>query len=240
MRPIRSVNRTSRLSSLIIALLLLFAVHPEEGRAQQQVPADTEFVASSQGRVYYWVGCSAWTNLRKSNLRFFESRAAAEGAGYTQSRSRGCAGPDGARDVAPDHCQVARIIDGDTFACASGVRVRLLLIDAPETSQESFGLRAKLALEELVPEGSAVRLRYNVQKVDRYGRALAHVYSDGTWVNRVLLRTGYALVTVYPPNVRGVETLRAAADSARQESAGLWRLDGFTCTPAEHRRRECR
>lgn len=175
--------------------------------------------------MYYWVGCSAWARLEKANLRFFESREAAERAGYTPSRSRGCSGPDAARDVAPDSCLVARIIDGDTFACASGARVRLLLIDAPETSQGSLGLRSKLALEELIPEGEAVRLRYDVQQLDRYGGALAHVYCDGTWVNRVLVRTGYAVVSVYPPNVRGVEALRAAADSARQESAGSggWR-----------------
>jgi micrococcal nuclease len=29
-------------------------------------------------------------------------------------------------------CDVARILDGDTFVCASGVRVRLRAIDAPE------------------------------------------------------------------------------------------------------------
>lgn len=228
------------MKALALALLLQFAFPPSTAGAQTQVPADAAFVASSQGRVYYWVGCSAWTGLKKSNLRFFKTKQAAENAGYTPSRSRGCAGPETSGDAAPDQCLVARIIDGDTFTCASGTRVRLLLIDAPETSQGSLGLRSKLALQEMVTEGSPVRLRYDVQKMDRYGRALAHVYSNGSWVNHALVRNGYAIVSVYPPNVRGVESLRAAADSARQEEAGLWRLNGFTCTPAEHRRRECR
>lgn len=205
----------------------------------QTVPPDARYVASSQGHVYYWVGCDSWTDLERSNLRFFEDRAAAEAAGYRPSRSRGCAGPPPA-SMTPDVCAVARIVDGDTFVCRSGVRVRLLLIDAPETSQGSFGLRSRLALEELVPEGTVVSLEYDVQPRDRYGRALAHVYADSVWVNRAMVRRGYALVSVYPPNVRGVETLRAAADSARTEEVGLWRLDGFRCQPVDYRRGLCR
>lgn len=236
----RTSHPVSRVRFTLAVILTAFALAPVPVEAQLQVPSDAEYVASSQGRVYYWVGCSAWTRLKASNLRFFESTQQAEEAGYTPSRSRGCAGPDdGARDRAPDLCVVQRVVDGDTFACRSGVRVRLLLIDAPESSQGGFGLRAKLALEELTPEGRAVELRYDVQESDRYGRALAHVYSDGLWVNRALVRDGYALVAVYPPNVRGVEAMRAAADSARAEEAGLWRLEGFRCVPADHRRGRC-
>ena len=223
---------------LLLALLALPAGLPGPVVGQDPVPPDAEYVASSRGRVYYWVGCSAWTRLKESNLRFFESREDAEAAGYTPSRSRGCAGPPPA-STTPESCVVARIVDGDTFACQSGVRVRLLLIDAPETSQDSYGLRAKLALEELAPTGSRVGLEYDVQPRDRYGRVLAHVFMDSVWVNRAMARRGYALISVYPPNVRGVEVLRAAADSARTEEVGLWRIGGFECAPADHRRGRC-
>lgn len=206
-----------------------------DSAVSQTLPAGAEYVASSRGQVYYWVGCDAWTDLKKSNLRFFDDREAAEAAGYRPSR----AGPPPA-SLTPEACAVARIVDGDTFVCRCGFRVRLLLIDAPETSQGSFGLRSTLALEELVPGGTVVTLRYDVQPRDRYGRALAHVYTDSVWVNRAMVRRGYALVSVYPPNVRGVEALRAAADSARTEEAGLWRLEGFRCRPGEYRRGLCR
>lgn len=223
----------------LIAALFAVAACSTGAAAQVEVPESARYVASSQGRVYYWVGCSAWRRLKPANLRFFRSREQAREAGYTPSRSRGCAGPEDAAVRTPDRCVVDRVIDGDTFVCASGVRVRLLLIDAPERSQADYGLRASLALEELVPAGSPVRLRYDVARTDRYGRALAHVYADSLWVNRALVRRGYALVAVYPPNVRGVETLRAAADSARAESVGLWRIGGFECPPADRRRGRC-
>lgn len=224
--------------ALAIGVLALLVVMPSGACGQVQVPPEAEYVASSRGRVYYWVGCSAWTRLKESNLRFFESRQQAEAAGYTPSRSRGCAGPPPA-SATPRSCTISRIVDGDTFACQSGVRVRLLLIDAPETSQGSYGLRSKLALEELAPAGSHVALRYDVQPLDRYGRVLAQVFMDSVWVNRAMVRRGYALISVYPPNVQGVEALRAAADSARTEEVGLWGIGGFECAPADHRRGRC-
>ncbi len=60
--------------------------------------AQGEYVASSRGRVYYWVGCSAWKTLSKANLRWFRTAKEAETAGYTPSAARGCAGPAGARE----------------------------------------------------------------------------------------------------------------------------------------------
>jgi len=85
-----------------------------------------------------------------------------------------------------------------------------------------------------------VRLEFDVERRDRYGRLLAHLRrGDGVWVNHAMVRGGYAVVLVYPPNVRGVEVLREAAVAARDESAGLWAEGGFECEPREFRRGRC-
>lgn len=137
-------------------------------------------------------------------------------------------------------CTIGRVVDGDTVVC-SGERIRLLLVDAPEDRQQDLGLRARLALEELIPAGTDVRVETDVQPRDRYGRLLAHLHrDDGTWINRAMVRRGYAVVLVYPPNVRHVEPMRAAADSARMEGAGLWAERGFDCEPRDFRRGRCR
>lgn len=129
----------------------------------------------------------------------------------------------------PLSCTVERIIDGDTFVCESGERVRLTLVNTPEMSDEPLGRMARRFLLGLMPPGSEVELELDVAERDRYGRILAYVrLPDGRMVNRVLAREGYAQVMVVPPNVRHVETMRAAADSARREEAGLWgRSPGF-------------
>jgi len=59
------------------------------------VPANAQYVASSRGHVYYWKGCSAWRRLSRSNLIFFKSASEAQAAGYTPSKSHGCARPSG-------------------------------------------------------------------------------------------------------------------------------------------------
>jgi endonuclease YncB( thermonuclease family) len=234
------------LRRILYLLVVAAALLPVAAHAQVIPPAGAEYVASSRGQVYYWVGCDNWRRLAPANLRFFRSAEEASSAGYRPSRAQGCAGPaplltttlqptSGGRLA----CVVESITDGDTLRCG-GERVRLLLIDAPEMRQGDFGLRSKLALEELAPVGVSILLELDVQQRDRYQRLLAHVFTTaGVHVNRELVRRGYAVVSVYPPNVRYVELMRAAADSARSERRGLWESSAFECLPGDHRAGRC-
>lgn len=139
-------------------------------------------------------------------------------------------------------CRVTRVADGDTFraACPETVRVRLLLIDSPERDQSPFGARARSALARLLPAGTPVTLELDVRVRDQYGRLLAYAFlPDGRMVNEEMVRSGFAVVLVYPPNVRYVERIRADAAAARAARRGLWAVDGFACTPKDHRSRRC-
>lgn len=218
------------------------------------VPDGAAFVASSRGRVYYWVGCSAWKDLSAANLRFFASREEAVAAGYTPSASAGCSGPADGTPVAAAStsgssfagpttapCTVASVVDGDTLDCRDGRRIRLLLVDAPEMGQGSFGALAKQVLETLAPAGVTLDVEVDVELTDRYGRALAHLLDGSSRsVNRQLLEMGVAVVSVYPPNVRHVDEYRAAAAEAQALRRGLWALDAFSCAPSDFRAGTCR
>mgnify|MGYP006183005589 CR=1 FL=1 len=137
-------------------------------------------------------------------------------------------------------CTVARVSDGDSITCADGTRVRFLSIDAPELDQGPFGRAAQAYLEAILPEGTEARLEIDVERTDRYDRLLAYVYRpDGRMVNRLMVRQGFAVAYVGPPNVRHVETIRAAADSARTQGLGLWTIEAFECLPSDHRRGSC-
>lgn len=138
----------------------------------------------------------------------------------------GCAGAGEAQTRIP--CEVERVIDGDTFVCVGGERVRLLLVDAPEMDVEPLGPLARAFLEDLLPVGAEVDLEMDVGERDRFGRLLAYVYlTDGRMVNELLARQGFALTMVIPPNVRRVELIREAVAAARAENAGLWQVSGF-------------
>lgn len=139
-----------------------------------------------------------------------------------------------------DTCVVRSVTDGDTVRCADGRRVRLLLIDAPERSQPPFGARSRDALVKLAPPGTPLRVELDVRPTDQYDRTLAYLWrADGRMVNHEMVRGGWATVLVYPPNVRHVDRLRAAADSARRDRRGLHAVGGFACEPVEHRRKAC-
>ncbi|MEX2611232.1 MAG: thermonuclease family protein [Gemmatimonadota bacterium] len=227
-----------------IAWFLAAAAAPGALHAQTADTA-TAYVASSQGQVYFWIGCDAWQQLKPENLRRFTTRATAEAAGYRPSRSRGCGGPPGGGAITATiggsaTCRIARVIDGDTFECDGGERIRLLLIDTPELDQGPYGAAARDTAALLLPAGDSVRLEFDVQVRDPYERLLAYAYVDSLLVNRALVRRGMAVVSVYPPNVRLVELLRAAADSARAEGAGLWSGSAFECLPADYRAGRCR
>jgi micrococcal nuclease len=114
-------------------------------------------------------------------------------------------------------CTVARVIDGDTFVCEGGSRIRLILIDTPELDDVPRGDSARAFMVSLMPPGRTVRLEFDVGLYDRYGRVLAYVYADSVFVNREIVRRGIGRVAVFPPNVRMLEIIRAAADSARRE-----------------------
>lgn len=94
---------------------------------------------------------------------------------------------------------VSRVMDGDTIEVAGGVRVRMIGIDAPEISGGAcFGTEAAAEARRLLPVAQRVRLVYDVERLDRYGRTLAYVYSlpEGRFVNlgpgqRRVRRTGH-------------------------------------------------
>jgi micrococcal nuclease len=120
---------------------------------------------------------------------------------------------------------VTRVVDGDTLAVGDE-RVRLIGVDTPETVRpgspvECFG-RAASAFTERLVEGRRVRLEFDVERRDRYGRLLAYVHRGGRMVNATLVRDGYATPSTFPPNVRHAERFAALARRARHEGRGLW------------------
>ncbi len=83
---------------------------------------------------------------------------------------------------------ILRVIDGDTCRLEDGRRVRYLGINAPEEG-DPHANEATLANNRLVG-GKTVRLEFHRSRQDKYGRLLAYVFVDDTFVNETLLRQG--------------------------------------------------
>jgi micrococcal nuclease len=124
--------------------------------------------------------------------------------------------------------RVERVVDGDTIVLAGGERVRYIGVDTPEsvkpgTPVQCFAKQASAFNERLI-DGQQVRLRYDAERVDRYGRTLAYVYRvrDGLFVNAELVRRGYARTLTIPPDVSHAAEFARLARTARSRARGLW------------------
>ena len=130
--------------------------------------------------------------------------------------------------------KVSKITDGDTFYVmtknSEKFKIRLIGIDAPESynvgkkfRKEYFGKEAKVFATNLL-KNKKVKLTFDVQKADRYGRILAYAYlENGVFLNQYLVENGFAVVATFPPNVKFVEVFTKAEKSARNKKLGLWK-----------------
>ena len=156
---------------------------------------------------------------------------------------------------------VKRVIDGNTFELNNGETVQLIGVDAFEVKDnEKARMDSKRMgrdLQEIIKmgkramrfvsseiEGKKVRLEFDVQERDQYGRLLAYVkvyrcgpgcsvwnapygyrfYDDGAYIhfNAFILYKGYAMPMTIPPNVKHDDLFRKMYQAAWINKRGLW------------------
>jgi micrococcal nuclease len=131
--------------------------------------------------------------------------------------------------------RVVRTIDGDTavvaFRDARGrgtVTVRYLGVDTPESVHpdkpvECFGPQASHR-NHAWATGRRVRLRFDVERIDPYGRLLAALVPDGRRrsLSERLVAEGLARVLAIAPNGADAPRLRRLEEQARTARRGLW------------------
>ncbi len=127
---------------------------------------------------------------------------------------------------------VVSVADGDTFDVEiEGKRdtVRLIGVDTPETKHPTKGVQcwgpeASDFTTSLLSVGTRVRLIRDVEARDRYGRLLAYVFLAETnvFVNRELVRLGFARPYPFEPNTAHKAAFADAAWEAQGGRRGLW------------------
>jgi len=122
--------------------------------------------------------------------------------------------------------EVKRVIDGDVLLLVNGERVRLIGIDAPEMDTEQ-GEKAFEFTKKLV-EGKRVKLEFDVQEKDEYGRLLAYVFNiqfnENIFINAMIIKAGYATPMTIAPNIRHTNLFKRLYRVAREKKKGLWKV----------------
>jgi micrococcal nuclease len=135
---------------------------------------------------------------------------------------------------------VVRVVDGDTILVGDSIdknqqyRVRLIGADTPETvkpntPKELFGHEAsELTKQKIAEANNRVRLAFDGDQADKYGRNLAMVYlqmPDGkeVWLNELLIREGLARAQLQYRFSKGAkDAFRQAEDEAKRAKRNLW------------------
>lgn len=131
----------------------------------------------------------------------------------------------------PTLYKVVEIIDGDTIAVEMNNKnetVRLLGIDSPETENpykpvECFGDKSTQKAKELLEE-QEIYLIPDPLSSDRgiYDRLLRYIFlQDGTLVNAVLIKEGYAFNYIYEP-FQFMKYFDYLEKQAKEDRLGLW------------------
>jgi endonuclease YncB( thermonuclease family) len=147
--------------------------------------------------------------------------------------------------VRAEDFKVVRVADGDTITIlqhGEKVRVRLVGIDAPETSKskrkpgQPYSQKSKKHLADLV-----LNKRVSVKSYgkDRYGRILGEVFLGGTLVNLEMVKVGLAEVYRGRP-AKGLDAGNywKAEEAARKRRLNIWSLGDQYVSPKEWRRRK--
>jgi len=139
--------------------------------------------------------------------------------------------------------KVTRVYDGDTIKAEGHdtiIKVRLLGIDAPETSKKKrepgqpYSQGAKKYLASLVLNKTVDIKGY---RLDRYNRLLGVIYLNGKNINLEMVKAG--LAEVYrgrPPKGFDSTPYLEAEREAREANRGMWSLGKEYISPKEWRR----
>ncbi len=140
-----------------------------------------------------------------------------------------CVLPDAAETVI-----VRYVHDGDTVILEDKRKLRLLGYNTPEVERrehpaEPLAIEAKQRLTDWIETGGRqIRLQYDAERKDRYGRTLAHAFlKDGHSIAELMLETGLATSLIIPPNLQHAACYNEAENRARAQNHGVWELSAY-------------
>lgn len=142
----------------------------------------------------------------------------------------------------PMKAVVSKNVDGDTVDIeikGKKIGIRFLNIDTPEThykgkNQGAWAFNAAKFLEQTLPMNTAVKLEFEGERCDHFGRILAYVYQGTKQINRLIIENSLAVNYCIFPNVRYCVDYAKTVESNIRARRGLF--GSRTAVPYEWRK----
>lgn len=141
--------------------------------------------------------------------------------------------------------QVLKVSDGDTIVVELPshqlLRVRLIGVDAPESSQEPWGNRARAFVEAELKPPSPIIIEFGLDREDKYSRLLGYIYyrknNKEYFLNSELLKNGWAEIFIFDRNDKHNPILKESQAQAQSLHLNIWQSNGLEMSPQAYRRK---
>ena len=125
--------------------------------------------------------------------------------------------------------RLERVTDGDTLRLENGQRVRIVGINTLELRSQGWyqdhARQAKDQAAAFLPEW--VQLTPWPAPTDRYGRLLANIWHQETYLAAELVTKGLAFAVAVPPNTRLARCLKQSEAAAQRQGVGIWSAEVY-------------
>jgi micrococcal nuclease len=115
---------------------------------------------------------------------------------------------------------VKKIYSGDRIMTQGGKKVKYVGMDPPGKGR-FFYEECKKANEALVDK-KEITIEFDVKKKDEDNDLIGYVYAGDVFVNAQLLKNGFAIVYIQPPNQKYADLFIALQKEARAHDRGIW------------------
>jgi len=133
--------------------------------------------------------------------------------------------------VPSEQVHISYVTDGDTVVLSDKRRVRLIGLNALELNASSkadlrWAVEARTALKDWIQSGP-VRLIPGIDRIDHFGRTLAHLQKEGGSIAaQTLIQKGLALSVAVGANTRCADQMLLTERQARSAGLGIWASPG--------------
>jgi micrococcal nuclease len=117
---------------------------------------------------------------------------------------------------------VKKVLSGELIKLSEGERVRYIGVDAPGEGNFFFE-DARQANKKLV-EQKKIEIEYDARKNSNKD-LLGYVYAGDIFVNAQLLKNGFGIAYIVPPNQKYADLFISLQKEARKKRRGIWAFE---------------
>jgi len=118
---------------------------------------------------------------------------------------------------------VKKVLSGESIRLTTKAKVRYTGVDAPADGYFFFE-ECRQANKKLV-DGKQITLEYDKRRKDGNDFLLGYVYAGDVFVNAQLLKNGFGIAYIVPPNEKYRDLFVSLQKDARKNRRGIWAFE---------------